>query len=396
MVRSICGSGNGVDLVVGAPGSGKTFALGAARSAWRAEGYQVIGCAVAARAAAGLQADSGIPSHTIAKLFLDRRRGRLQITERTVVVCDEAAMVGTRDLARLIDFTDRAGAKLVLVGDPKQLPPIEAGGLYPALERRLGAVHLVQNRRQRDDDERRIAADLRRGRTERAVDRLHRSGRLTVGADPDALLDQMVADWALARSHGQDAVLLALTHEAVYELNRRARTHRRAHTSSHTIAHTPLGETVAYVEDTDTEFAIGDTVVCLRNDRRIGVRNGDIATVTGATNDGMRIDLAGKPIEIPAGYLADGHVDYGYALTVHKAQGATYDVALLYGDEHLYAEAGYVALTRGRDRNRAYVLFDDLGSRRTAEEQIRGRFVRSQLEPAAMDVPSGGGRSVAL
>src|SRR5690606_2870115 len=111
----------------------------------------------------GLEADSGIPSTTIARLLLDIEQGRRTLTDRTVVVCDEAAMVGTRDLARLVDLTDRAGAKLVLVGDPKQLPPIEAGGLYPALRIRLGASELVQNRRQRDPDERRVAADLRAG-----------------------------------------------------------------------------------------------------------------------------------------------------------------------------------------------------------------------------------------
>ncbi|MFP5322917.1 MAG: MobF family relaxase [Acidimicrobiia bacterium] len=375
MVRHVCASGNGVDLVVGAPGSGKTFALGAARLAWQAEGHHVIGCALAARAAAGLHADSGIPSHTIAKLLGDVRDGRLRITDRTVIVCDEAAMVGTRDLARLIDVTDRANAKLVLVGDPKQLPPIEAGGLYPALERRAGATRLVENRRQRDDDERQVTLDLRRGRTQRAVVRLERAGRLTLGADPDVLLDQMVADWAAAKSDRTDAVMIALTHDAVAELNQRARTHLDADGR--------LGETVAQIGDTDTEYAIGDTVVCLRNDRRLGVRNGDLATVVGATGDGLVVERAGQRIELPVSYLAAGHLDHGYALTVHKAQGATYDVALLYGDEHLYAEAGYTALTRGRDRNHVYVLADTDGS---AADAVRARLARVSAEPAALDL----------
>jgi len=376
MVREICTSGNGVDLVVGAPGSGKTFALGAARLAWTSEGHHVIGCALAARAAAGLHADSGIPSHTIAKLLGDVRDGRLRITDRTVIVCDEAAMVGTRDLARLIDLTDRANAKLVLVGDSKQLPPIEAGGLYPALERRLGAARLIENRRQRDADERQATLDLRRGRTDRAVARLQRSGRLTIGTDPDVLLDQMVADWSAARATGADAVMIALTHDAVAELNQRAR--------AHLCTEGRLGETVAQIEDTGTEYAIGDTVVCLRNDRRLGVRNGDIATVVDATDDGLIIERAGQRIELPAAYLADGHLDHSYALTVHKAQGATYDVALTYGDEHLYAEAGYTALTRGRAENHAYVLVDP-GAEVRAHEQLRARLSRQAAQSAAIE-----------
>ena len=376
MVRHVCGSSNGVDLVVGAPGSGKTFALGAARLAWQAEGHHVIGCALAARAAAGLHADSDIPSHTIAKLLGDVRDGRLRVTDRTVIVCDEAAMVGTRDLARLIDLTDRANAKLVLVGDPKQLPPIEAGGLYPALERRLGAARLVENRRQRNHDERKVTLDLRRGRTQRAVTRLQRAGRLTLGADPDVLLDQMVADWAAAKTDGVDALMIALTHDAVTELNHRARTHLATEGR--------LGETVAQIEDTDTEYAMGDTVVCLRNDRRLGVRNGDLATVTAATDDGLVVERAGQRIELPVTYLADGHLDHGYALTVHKAQGATYDVALTYGDEHLYAEAGYTALTRGRAENHAYVLVDP-GAEVRAHEQLRARLSRQAAQSAAIE-----------
>jgi conjugative relaxase-like TrwC/TraI family protein len=347
MVGHLCRSGNGVDLVVGVPGSGKTFALGAARLAWAAGGHHVIGCALAARAAAGLQADSAIPSHTIAKLLTDARTGRLHITDRTVIVCDEAAMVGTRDLDRLVDLTARANAKLVLVGDPHQLPPVEAGGLYPALERRLGAVRLIENRRQRDETERRITSDLRHGRTDQAVAQLQRSGRLTTAADPDVLLDQMVTDWAAARSGDVDAVMIALTHDAVTELNQRARTHLAATCQ--------LGPPVAEIEDTGADYAIGTGVI---------------------------IDRDGQQIELPAAYLAAGHLDHGYALTVHKAQGATYDTALLCGDDHLYAEAGYTAFTRGRDHNHAYVLTEQ-----TADPQaLARRLARQAAEPAAVDL----------
>ena len=142
---------------------------------------------------------------------------------------------------------------------------------------------------------------------------------------------------------------------------------------------------MAQIEDTGTEYAIGDTVVCLRNDRRLAVRNGDIATVVDATDGGLIIERAGQRIELPAAYLADGHLDHGYALTVHKAQGATYDVALLYGDEHLYAEAGYTALTRGRSENHAYLLVDPAAEVR-AHEQLRARLSRQAAQSAAIEL----------
>jgi conjugative relaxase-like TrwC/TraI family protein len=381
MVRRICTSGDGVELVVGAPGSGKTFALGAARRIWRGDGLEVIGCALAARAAAGLEAESGIPSTTIARLLLEVDQRRRTLTERTVVVCDEAAMVGTRDLARLIDLTDRAGAKLVLVGDPKQLPPIEAGGLYPALRTRLGAGELVQNRRQRDPGERRAAADLRAGHPYEAIARLDRIGRLTTDTDPDRLLDRMVDHWSTARADGYEAVMLSLTRDGAAELNRRAR--------ATLLAAGALGDVVATIEETELDFRTGDTVVCLRNDRGLGIRNGDVAVVLGSTDEALLIETASGPVELPATYLAAGHLDHGYALTVHKAQGATYDAALLLGDQHVYAEAGYTALTRGRTRNHAYVLVDE-DADLMAAEQLRRRLDRTGATPAAIDVQGSG------
>lgn len=148
MIRAVCSSGDGLEIVEGVAGAGKTFALAAAREAWEASGYQVIGCSLAARAAKHLQDDAGIPASTIDRLLnkLDRHQQRLDRT--TVVVVDEAAMVGTRKLARLLGHTETADAKVVLVGDPCQLPEIEAGGAFRGLRDRLGASHLGENRRQ--------------------------------------------------------------------------------------------------------------------------------------------------------------------------------------------------------------------------------------------------------
>lgn len=139
------------------------------------------------------------------------------------------------------------------------------------------------------------------------------------------------------------------------------------------------------VEGTGLEFRTGDTVVCRRNDRRLGVRNGDVAVVSASTDQSLVIQTKQGPVELPASYLAAGHLDHGYALTVHKAQGATYDVALLLGDHHLYAEAGYTALTRGRMRNHAYVLVDEPADV-TPAEQLRRRLDRIGATPAAVDV----------
>src|SRR5258708_30284203 len=148
MVERLVTSGAGVEVVIGRAGTGKTYALEAARAAWQQQGVGVIGCALAARAALELQAGAGIPSVTIDRLLLDLGRAETTLAPDTVIVVDEAGMVGTRKLAQLLDHTRQAGAKAVLIGDNRQLPEIAAGGAFTALARQLPAFRLGDNRRQ--------------------------------------------------------------------------------------------------------------------------------------------------------------------------------------------------------------------------------------------------------
>ena len=384
MVRRIATSGDHVDVVVGAPGSGKTFALDAARAAWQANGSRVLGCALAARAARGLQAGSGIPSRTIDRLLLDLDAGNESLDRSVIVVVDEAAMLGTRKLARLVDACARAEAKLILVGDPKQLPAIEAGGLFEALASRLGTTQLTGNRRQQHPGEREAVADLRDGHVRRAVERLRRLGGMAVFANADSLADAMVEDWSAATKAGKEVLMLAPTRDTTAELNARARQRMEAEGL--------LGPVVAKVGH--LEFAAGDRVVCTRNNKRIGVVNGNIGTVGGVGNKGLIVTLDNREVELPETYLAAGNLSHGYALTVHKAQGATCDVALVWG-ENLGAESGYTALTRGRLRNRVFVMAETNGAEHLPHEQrdpaqhLAQRLSAAARMPAVIDARRG-------
>ncbi len=144
MVEDLTRSGRGVEVVVGKAGTGKTFALDAARDAWEASGIKVIGCALSARAAKELEAGSGIESSTIAALMKDLDDFRSPGLDRdTVIVVDEAGMVGTRQLEALLTHAQQAGAKVVLVGDDKQLPEIAAGGAFRALKKQTSGHRAV-------------------------------------------------------------------------------------------------------------------------------------------------------------------------------------------------------------------------------------------------------------
>jgi ATP-dependent exoDNAse (exonuclease V) alpha subunit len=175
MVERVATSRNRIDVVLGAAGSGKTYALDALRDAFEASGHQVYGAALAATAAQGLQHGAGIPSTTIRRLVGEQNRPPWGLDYRTVLVLDEAAMIGTRQLAPIIDAAERAHAKIVLVGDPKQLPEIDAGGTFAAIAKRIPISRLTDNHRQTDPHERDALAALRTGHIDLALHQLHRA-----------------------------------------------------------------------------------------------------------------------------------------------------------------------------------------------------------------------------
>jgi len=351
LVIALTTSGNGVDVVVGAAGTGKTTALALARETWETSRHRVLGCALAARAAAELRKGARIESCTIDKLLVaaERDGGRL---DADVLVVDEAGMVGTRQLARVLDLARANGAKVVLVGDHHQLPEIHAGGAFAALGEELGALTLRHNRRQIERWERTALAALRDGKPEQAVDAYVAAGRVKVADNSGDIYDAMVADWVASRARGEDVLLLASRRSQVDALNRLAR--------AEMLDAGLLGQDSLAAGGRD--FRVGDDVIAGRNDYRIGLLNGTRATVTAidARRGALTVETTeGRTVEVRHRYLAAGHLTHGYATTVHKAQGATVDVSLLLVDERSYREAAYTGLSRGRAANRVYVISDD-------------------------------------
>ncbi|MDQ3573614.1 MAG: relaxase domain-containing protein [Actinomycetota bacterium] len=364
-VHELTTSGNSVDVLVGPAGTGKTFSLDAARDAWVSSGHRVLGTALAARAAAELRHGAGIASQTADRLLLGLAQGREHLDERTVVVVDEAGMLGTRRLAALVAEADAVSAKVVLVGDPKQLPEIDAGGLFASLAGRLGHSELSENRRQRDPQERAVAEELRAGQVERAVSRLERHGRITTADNADLLRDGLVGDWYAARASGEDVVMVASRRSTVADLNERAREFR--------MARGEIGETV--LEENGLSFAVSDEVLAHHNDYRLGILNSDRGVVRSATSKALAVELAGgRVVEVPVDYISDGHLTHGYAATVHKTQGISCDSVLVLGDDTFTIETGYTSLTRAKLRNQLYLV---------APESENGHGLGPELDPVA-------------
>ena len=359
MVRHITGSGNAVDVAVGVSGSGKTSALGAARAVWLEERVPVIGCALAGKAARGLEGGSGIRSTTLTRLLMDLDGEEGGLEAGTVVVVDEASMTDTRQLARLADHVARAHGKLVLVGDHRQLQAVEAGGIYRSLvEQPDIVVELHENRRQSQAWEAEVLASLREGEEgpERAVRAWTEHGRLVIHDEIGEALADCARGWVGDHREGKDTIMLATTLEHVDALNAVARAWR-----------IEAGEITEGVEvaSTGQRFAVGDRVIGLRGDGKIGILNGDRGTVTAVMLSQRKHDVSlvitlddpqsgeggkdRKTIEVPAKYLKEGRLGHGYATTTHKSQGMTLDTSHVLAIGNLSRELGYVATGRHRE-----------------------------------------------
>jgi ATP-dependent exoDNAse (exonuclease V) alpha subunit len=395
MVSSLVTSGAGVDIVVGKAGTGKTFALEAARAAWVRSGYRVIGCSTAARAAMELETHSGIASTTITSLLMDIEHDQGGgLAADTVVVIDEAAMVGTRTLAQLMSHARTNRAKVVLVGDDHQLPEIAAGGAFRGIKHRSPVIELTEVRRQELEWERAALDALRSGRVREAVSDYVERDRMTFGTTAEAVRARLVSDWWQAWEEGP-AVMLASRRDDVDDLNARARLMMRE-----------TGQLKKEeLEVAGRSFAIGDRVMTTRNARRrLGVLNGtqgEVAAIDVSKGEVILRTDGGRHVRLPAAYLAADNLTHSYAMTGHKAQGMTTARCFALGDDTIYREWGYTALSRGKKENRLYLVGghdvgrEEVGGAVSYEADGKVRAIRALVRSKSKEFASDG-TSIAL
>jgi conjugative relaxase-like TrwC/TraI family protein len=364
MVRDLCQGGAGVAVVVGRAGTGKTFALGIARHAWQLDGYRLLAAAPTGIATMSLQGEGFEEVATCDRLLGDLDRGQEQLDARTVLVVDEAGMLGSRKLGRLLEHAQQAQAKVVLVGDDRQLAPIDAGGGFRALRLRLGASELTENRRQHQAWEREALELVRGGLVEDAVAAYQAHDRVVAADSKPAATLALLQDWWAAWQQAdhdptQEVVVLAARRAEVDRLNSLCQ--------ELLAARGRLGQERLQVQD--RQLAVGDRVVCGKNAiGELGVANGSRGTITALDPHTRTLTLRldgndGRELTLPRSYL-DGRgrgernrrVDLAYATTGHRAQGLTRGRALvrLTGSEDV--NWLYVQLSRARQETRLYAV----------------------------------------
>jgi len=355
MVLGVCTSPAGVIVVEGAAGTGKTTAVRLIREIHTDLGVSVIGCAPSNRAAITLEQEAGVPTFTTASLLYRLRDGERR-ARGGLVIADECSMLGP-DLAELVVRAEQDGAKLVLIGDSAQLQPIDGGALFRSLGDALGRISLTDVVRQRESWDREVLMALRAGNAAPLVRRYLEEGRVHHCPDEFSRVATIAADWVAASAEGHEVITIALERAAVAELNAVTREAAveaglvaRAGVRRVSVDHVghknvPLG---------DLEFAVGDRVLLVgRTQRHRGLVKGLRGTVVETAADGtLGVETAEKRrVTVPPDYAGVAH---GYALTAHRAQGATADIVLVHSSDAADRHWHYVALSRHRLRAAYY------------------------------------------
>jgi len=375
-VEAMLISGRGVELVVGVAGSGKTTALAATRDGFEAAGFVVVGTSTSGQAARTLDREAGIDSRTLASLNYRIQHNTLQLSPRHVAVLDEAAMTDDAALVAFLEAARETGAKVVAVGDPRQLSSVGPGGGFEALVKRFGgAVHVLnENVRQADPLERAALAMLRSGDVEEAVAWYARNGRISVSPDRDTALDEVVAGWAADVRRGAPSAMYAWRRANVAELNRRGRK-----------AWDDLGKLSGPgLQVGESSYRAGDRIVTLAPGARGQIVTSECGTVLAV--DAKRGDLAatmddGRLQRFGPEELGPDHLAHGYAVTVHRSQGSTVAQAHALEDGG-GRELAYVKMSRARERSTVYAVADSLEQ---ATEDLSRSWAQSRRIGWAID-----------
>lgn len=350
--------------IVGLAGTGKSTILSVVKTALDKQGYNVHGAALSGKAADGLEQASGIKSRTLASWVRSWDQGHGLLTSNDVLIIDEAGMIGTKQLLRFIKEVKRSGAKLLLVGDPEQLQPINAGTPFRDICNIINPAKLTEIHRQKEDWQKQASLDLAEQRTEQAIATYEAHGKVIETTDTSEAILRLVEDYMVdlelnvTNKTASSRIALAHRRKDVHAINQAIRIQRKAAGDLQKV-----GEALIQTEHGKRAFAKGDRIVFTKNDRELGVKNGMLGTVqlvvqvdnpnkheASKAETSLIIKLDGEPARTitlnPKQYAS---FDHGYATTIHKSQGITVDKTFVLGSITMDRHLIYVAMTRHRE-----------------------------------------------
>ena len=379
--------------IVGLAGAGKSTLLKAANLAWKAQGYNPIGLSLAGKAVDELEKSSGIEGRTIASLEYRLKHGMQTITKKDVLVVDEAGMVGSRQLNKLLATAQAAGAKVVLVGDYDQLSAISAGAAFRAIVERTGYFEVSEIHRQSAAWMKQASLDFARGNIKEALGAYQDNLAIGGFSRQEEAFDALAADFVTKHKSGEMTLALAHSNKTVQELNDRIRSNlkqssdigqgfkfetaksiedRREDRAAHE-GQTPEGADYRY------DFGEGDRIVFLQNDTIDGVkvRNGQLGRVIEAKEGHLAVELENGE-RVAFGQDRYNHISHGFAVTIYKSQGVTVDNTLVLAQRSMTQNLAYVAMTRHKKSAQMYY-----GEMSFPRKLFKGGIVEALSRPAA-------------
>lgn len=362
-----------IKIVSGMAGTGKTTLLKTAREVWEANGYEVKGASLAAVAAKNLETEAGIKSQTIHRFLWEREQGKNDPDKKgkSIWVIDEAGMVGTRQMAQLIDEAKNAGAKLVLVGDERQLQPIEHGAPFKAIGELIGRSELKEIWRQREEWAREAVHHFADGEAEKGLAKYFERGLLTLREKREEAQQDLVKAWREDRGDYKDKVIIASTNHQVRALNELAQGER--------LKAGELGE--KHIKLNGYEIHTGDRVLFTKNNRKLGVLNGEAATVKSLDEEKkvLAVRMDGGDLRLIPTHDYE-HVALAYAATTHKLQGNTKQTAyVMVGSTMESRELSYVKASRHREGAQIFAAVEDVGESYQAMAKLMSRSTQKEM-----------------
>ncbi|WP_321404775.1 MobF family relaxase [Maridesulfovibrio sp.] len=385
---------NSIELLQGHAGTGKSYLLGAAKEVWEESGYRVKGCALVGKAAQGLEEGSGIESQTLHSFLYELEERRSVLSKKSILVLDEAGMVGSVQMEDLLIRAEQAGSKVVLVGDSKQLQPVSGGGSFAALwDRENDQLEITDVFRLKEVWQQEAALKIREGKSLQALEMYDNNGSISIADDRKQAINLMVQDWSQRYNQDKpgDSIMLASTNWEVDSINDWARQHLQDEGKLGPVSANFHSES----QGQDIKLAEKDRIVFLKNNNELGVKNGTLAQVdfVAKTESGTYVHARtddGKSVKFSDREY--GHIQYGYAVTTHKSQGVTVDRSYVLGGGPMVSqEMAYVQATRQRHEVNWYFSKDDpevsfsKGGLSKVLEETSKKMDRSQGKDTTLD-----------
>lgn len=369
--------GDNISIVVGHAGTGKSYAMKTANEIWAGCGYDVIGLCFAKKAATNLELESNIKSRTIHSFLYGIEKNKININKNTILVVDEAGMVNALLLKGVLAKAKEVKAKVVLVGDPKQLQPIGPGGPFRAFTESIGFAELSNIRRQKVEWQKQASLDFAAQRTSKAFAQYDKNKKVALKETSNDAFAKIATNYVEDKQQGKDTAILAAKNTEVDALNAAVRSVLKQSGK--------IGEERSFeTQKGEKYFSVGDRVILLKNDSKLGVSNGDIGKVVGVEKNKLEIKLGNKQKNISVSASQYNHISHGYATTVYKAQGSTFDRAHVYlGNWGWNKQTAYVAFTRHREDLSIYASKEDFAN----HNAIANKMNRSGLKDSVLDFP---------